>query len=73
MFPSRFMPCPDCGGSVDRVDVDPHTCDPARLADYQLFTMRDEIAELELRFRQYVDTREGRFETWVASRTVRRT
>ncbi len=71
VFRSRFMPCDTCGASVDRVDLSPHDCCPQRLADFQMFGMRDEVAQLEAGVRRYLDTASGRFESWVAARQVR--
>ncbi|MGA9749960.1 MAG: hypothetical protein WBQ50_21105 [Nocardioides sp.] len=71
MFPSRFMPCETCGGSVELAEADEHRCDPARLVEYQMFGMREEIADFESDFHAFVGTGDGLFETWVASRQVR--
>ena len=71
MFPSRYMPCPSCGESVERVAADTHACDPERVLSHRMFILREEIAAFERRFHEFADTREGRFEIWVASRQVR--
>lgn len=71
MFHSRYLPCPDCGASVDRAGDSRHECSPERLADYQLFGLRDEVAELETRVRDYLRTSAGRFDAWLAARQVR--
>jgi hypothetical protein len=71
MFGSRFMPCPQCGGSVDRTVPGRHECSPERRADYQVFGLRDEVAELEAGVRHYLATATGRFESWLAARHVR--
>lgn len=72
MFPSRFMPCPECGGSVERSSRQWHSCDPERMLDYTMFALRDEVAAFERLFHRFTDTRDGRLECWVASRQVRR-
>lgn len=72
MFPSRFMPCAECGGSVDRTSDVAHTCDPERLLDYQMFCLRKEIETLQSGFVQFLDSAEGRFQRWLAARDVRR-
>jgi|GEM_PF-3136929 len=71
MFRSRYMPCGECGASVDRADFSLHECTPERLADYQMFELRDDVAQLETRMRRYLATAAGRFESWLAARHVR--
>jgi hypothetical protein len=72
MFPSlphpRHMPCPDCGESVAVAGDDRHTCEEERWATYQLFRLRDEVAELEGQLADYLDSPQGRFELWDAAR-----
>ena len=71
MFRSRYMPCPECGASVDRTGHRPHECSAERRADYQVFGLRHEIAQLEAGVRRYLATATGRFEAWHAARHVR--
>ena len=71
VFMSRFMPCQECGASVDRADAPGHLCSPDRRADYQMFGLRDEVAQLETGIREYLATATGRFESWLAARQVR--
>ena len=71
MFTSRFMPCPECGDSVDRTSEQGHSCSRERWADYQMFGLRAEIAELETGLARFLCTTAGRFETWLAARQVR--
>jgi hypothetical protein len=71
VFGSRFMPCHECGASVDRTDLPLHECSPNRWADYQMFGLRDEVAQLEAGVRHYLTTAHGRFESWLAARHVR--
>ncbi len=71
MFASRFMPCPSCGGSVERSESASHRCDPDRAVAYQMFAMREEIAGFEEQFHDYLDSSQGRFEQWVAMRQLR--
>jgi hypothetical protein len=54
------MPCPTCGESVERVQAETHACDPERVLSHRMLILRE-----------FADTREGRFEVWVASRQVR--
>jgi hypothetical protein len=71
MFRSRFMPCQQCGASVDRTGRLGHECLPERLADYQMFGLRDEVAQLDAGICRYMATASGRFESWLAARQVR--
>ena len=71
LFGSRFMPCETCGASVDRIDSSRHECSPVRVADYQMFALREEVAQLETGVRRYLATASGRFESWLAARQVR--
>lgn len=69
---SRYMPCPECGTSVERSAAAAHACDPERRLDYQLFGLRDEIASFESRFHAFLESARGRFELWYAARERRR-
>jgi len=71
MFRSRFMPCVECGASVDRTVVLEHRCSTERRADFEMFGLRGEVAQLESGVRRYLATAAGRFETWLAARHVR--
>ena len=71
MFNSRFMPCAECGDSVDQASESPHQCSPERRADYQMFGLRDEVAQLQPGVEGWLSSAAGRFETWLAARQVR--
>ena len=71
VFRSRYMPCDECGASVDRVGLPHRECLPDRLADYQMFRLRGDVAQLETGVRRYLATASGRFECWLAARQVR--
>ena len=71
MFRSRFMPCHECGASVDQTGFRGHECLPERRADYQMFGLRHEVAQLEIGISRYLATTSGRFESWLAARQVR--
>jgi hypothetical protein len=43
-------------------------CDDERWATYQLFQLREEVAELESQLAAYLDSPHGRFEAWDAAR-----
>ena len=71
IFRSRFMPCPDCGASVDWAELRTHECSVRRRADFQLFELRDEVEQLETEIGRYLASASGRFESWLAARQVR--
>ena len=71
MFRSRFMPCVECGASVDRTVGREHRCSTERRTDFEMFGLRGEVAQLESGVRRYLATATGRFETWLAARHVR--
>ena len=71
MFGSNYMPCADCGASVDVTSPTPHECAPERFADFQMFALREDVANLELAYRAFLDSRHGQFEAWLAARQVR--
>ena len=64
----RYMPCPDCGAAVERSERADHVCDRARLLDFQMFQVRDELAKLDAELGAYFDSPRGRFELWFAER-----
>lgn len=69
---SRFMPCPDCGSSVERATAAGHRCDPERRLDYELFGLRHEIDSFEADVDAYLTSPRGCFELWSAARERRR-
>lgn len=72
VFQSRFMPCPVCGTSCERVSLDDHACDPERRLDFRLFQLRHEVAAFDDGVRAYLESARGRFELWYAGRERRR-
>jgi hypothetical protein len=62
------MPCPECGESVAVEAHDAHACDEERWATFQLFQLRDEVAQLDVQLGRYLDSPLGRFELWDAAR-----
>jgi hypothetical protein len=72
LFTSRFLPCSECGASVERSEEREHRCTPERRAQFEMFAMREEVARVEERIREHLDTPLGRLEVWVAARDVRR-
>jgi len=70
-FPqSRFMPCAECGASVER-GASTHLCEPEQLLDFRLFQLREEIARFDEQFSAWLRTARGRFAAWVAERDRR--
>jgi hypothetical protein len=71
-FPqSRYMPCAECGSSVDRTAADPHLCDPERALDFRFFQLRDEIAAFDAQLVEWLASARGRFAAWIAERDRR--
>jgi hypothetical protein len=74
MFQSRYMPCTECGTSLDHVERDEHECDPGRRLEYQLFQHRAAIGRFDDEFAAYLGSAQGRFAVWYAEQTrLRRT
>jgi len=67
VFPSRYMPCPDCGASLERREKS-HDCEPERRLDFVLFQLRDDVAGFEGELAVYLATPRGRFEVFYAER-----
>jgi len=65
---SRYMPCAECGASVDRAGAGPHVCDTERLLDFHLFQLREEIATFDAELAAWLVSAHGRFATWIAER-----
>ncbi len=72
LFSWSRQPCARCGASVDRAEADSHTCDPGRRLEFQVLAMGAEIAAFDTDLHEYLAGNEGRFETWLAARDVRR-
>lgn len=68
----KFMPCPECGASVDRERQDEHVCEDERRLDYQMFQLRSELEQLGGELEAYLASPGGRFEAWYAERERRR-
>jgi hypothetical protein len=62
---SRFMPCPECGSSVERAHAAGHRCDPERRLNYEVFAL---LAAVEAEIDAYLASPRGRFELWYAAR-----
>jgi hypothetical protein len=71
MFSSRYLPCPECGGTIDQAMPAVHECLRARLAEHQVAEPLDGVEQFEADLQAYLATTAGRFETWIAARKVR--
>ena len=67
-FQSQFMPCSECGASVQRSETDEHVCEQERRLDYQMLQLREEIDGLAWEISAYFASPQGRFELWCAER-----
>jgi hypothetical protein len=67
-FYSRYMPCVECGASVERAAFKTHVCDAERLLDFRLVQLREEIAAFDAQLAAWLDSARGRFATWLAER-----
>jgi hypothetical protein len=69
LFPqSRYMPCAECGASVDRAGAGAHVCDTERVLDFRLFQLREEIAAFDAQLAAWLVSARGRFAAWIAER-----
>ena len=71
MFSSQFMPCSDCGESLERFATVAHCCTLERLVEYQMFGLRKVIDTFDAGLLDYLGTAAGGFEVWLAARQVR--
>jgi hypothetical protein len=72
-FPQpKHVPCPECGDSVLRTQLDVHTCERDRWLDFQMFEQREAVERLMADLVAYLETAHGRFELWYAERERRR-
>jgi hypothetical protein len=68
-FPqSRYMPCAECGASLERGSSGSHVCDGERLLDFRLIQLRDEIAAFDEQLTAWLASARGRFAAWLAER-----
>jgi hypothetical protein len=71
-FPqSPYMPCPECGTSVERASAGAHVCDSERVLDFRLFQLREEIAAFDAQLAGWLASSRGRFAAWIAERDRR--
>ena len=65
---SAYMPCPECGASLERHGGADHVCDEQRLLEFRLFQARGEIASFDTQLAEWLTSAPGRFATWIAER-----
>ncbi len=72
MFDLLWQPCPDCGASVPREELDEHVCDEGQRIRYELFNVRLEVDRFDRELTGWLATSEGRFAVFCAERERRR-
>ena len=70
VFWSNFVPCGECGEAIERGASSSHRCDPQRRVEFQLGAMQHEIDDFESDLAEFLRSKEGRFESWLAAREV---
>ncbi len=65
--PPSHTPCDRCGASIERAEPEAHVCDRERRIDYRLFQLRDLIGSFDVDLAVWLETPEGRFESFYAS------
>jgi hypothetical protein len=68
---SAYVPCSECGASVERTALATHICDAERLLDFRLSQLREEIAAFDAQLSAWLASAHGRFAAWVAERDRR--
>jgi hypothetical protein len=72
VFWSHFIPCADCGEAIERSAAGSHDCDPQRRVEFTLAAMHHRIGTFDSDLEEFLVSNEGRFESWLAAREVRR-
>lgn len=72
VFWSGQVPCATCGEAVDSAGADAHACDADRRVEFQMVALRHQIQSFDRDLQAFLAGNEGRFETWLAARQVRR-
>lgn len=71
MFEPRWVACPQCRRTYDRMSAEKHVCRPWGPADILLEELRAGIESFDEDLGRYLESTHGRLETWAASRRVR--
>jgi hypothetical protein len=64
----EYVPCENCGTSLSRADRETHLCDAERLARFQTFQVRHELAAFDRQLDAFFETDAGRFAVYYAER-----
>lgn len=64
----RYMPCPECGASLERSERHAHACDAERRLDYELLPLRPEIEAFDAELGEWLGSPAGLFASWEAGR-----
>jgi hypothetical protein len=71
-FPEpAYMPCPDCGASVARIEASAHECEREQWLDYQIFQRGEDVERVTSEIADYLASARGTFELWCAERERR--
>ena len=62
------LPCPSCGASVPRAELNGHVCDESRRTRYERFRVRVEAERFDAELSTWLETPAGRFEVFYAER-----
>jgi hypothetical protein len=67
-----YRACPECGAAVQRavLEADAHTCAPERYAAHQTMIARRGLERLEEDLAWWLTTPAGKFQAFLAERTV---
>jgi hypothetical protein len=61
------MPCPECGASLARGELEEHACDEAQRIRFELFQLRAEVESFDDDLSAWLNTNAGRFEVFYAA------
>lgn len=68
LFPSRYLPCPECGDSIARSELAAHVCREERRLEHIALQVGVELAVFEEELAYYLASPRGRFELYYAAR-----
>jgi hypothetical protein len=63
-----YLPCPECGASLERSERDTHVCDAERRLDYKFLQLRPELEAFDPELREWLASPQGLFASWEAER-----
>jgi hypothetical protein len=65
------LPCPSCGASVPRDELDGHFCEDALRSRYERFRVRVEAERFDAELSSWLESPAGRFAVFYAARERR--